>query len=109
MPCPIPGSLRGSTVAVRVPVDSEFGGEYAEPVEIEGVRFQPAETMPRSAYVLSDGAKGLLWVDATSGGAFEVPAGSLLSIDGGAWASAGKVTRCVAFGNDVHHWEIEVM
>lgn len=107
---PIPVSVMPSNVAVRVPVDSTYGGEYAEAQTIEHVRFEKASALVRGAYVLTDGAKGLLFVDAVnSKGAFEIPTGSLLSIDGAEEATAGNVDTFEGFNGKVHHWEIEVM
>ena len=82
---PIPISVRTSSVQVRKPVESDFGGEYGEPETIENVRFEGVSAMVRDEYRLVDGAKGLLWVDATSKGAFAIPEGSLVSVDGGEW------------------------
>ena len=107
---PIPKSVMPSSVAVRVPVEGDYGGEYGEPQTITGVRFESAASLVRSDHVLSDGAKGLLFIDAVNSlGAFEVPVGSLLSIDGQEYAAAGKVDRYECFNGTVHHWEIEVV
>ena len=72
---PIPISVRTSSVQVRKPVESDYGGEYGEPETIENVRFEGVSAMVRDEYRLVDGAKGLLWVDATSKGAFAIPEG----------------------------------
>ncbi|ANE22415.1 hypothetical protein AAY81_03955 [Denitrobacterium detoxificans] len=105
----IPIWLLPSEVAVRRPVDGDFSGEYEEqPTTISNVRFDRAEALARRDWVLEEGAQGVLYVDAVnSGGAFEIPAGSLLSIDGGEWATASKVTP-YRIEADVHHWEVEV-
>ena len=110
MLAPIPVSVMPSVLSVRVPVDGVYGGEYAEAQTIENVRFEKAEALVRGGYVLTDGAKGLLFVDAVnSKGAFEIPTGSLLSIDGAEEATAGNVATFEGFNGEVHHWEIEVM
>lgn len=107
---PIPLSLLGSSCTVRVPADGKYGGEHADPVEVSHVRFVPRSEMERSGYVFADGAtKGLLFIDAqNSEGAFEVPVGSLISIDGAPEASAANVVALPGFWGEVHHWEIEV-
>lgn len=106
---PIPRTLLGSNCTVRVPIDGEYGGEYAEPRSIERVRLCPRADLERTGYVFSDGAKGLLFIDCiNSVGGFELPVGSLVSIDG---APEVAVTRCetlIGFGNEPHHWEVEV-
>lgn len=105
---PIPLSLLPDDMSVRVPVDSDYGGEYAEAVKVEHVRFADSSSMARKGYVLADGSKGLVYVDAVnSAGAFEVPVGSLIEI-GGQELSAAKVVPCKGFFGVVHHWEIEV-
>lgn len=116
MPAPIPFRLLPSTMEVRVPADGDFGGEFAEPVMIGNVRFASVEEVTprlmgggRTGYVFSDGSKGLVYVDAlNSAGAFEVPEGSLVSVDGGSKMSVVKNTRLEDFDGHVHHWEIEV-
>lgn len=107
---PIPVSLLPSSVTVCIPSDGDYGGEYEEPRTIDHVRFERAESLIRGGYVLTDGAKGLLFIDAVSSvNPFEIPVGSLLSIDGDEYASAGRVTPYEGFNGVVHHWEIEVV
>lgn len=105
---PIPISVRTSSVQVRKPVESDYGGEYGEPETIENVRFEGVSAMVRDEYRLVDGAKGLLWVDATSKGAFAIPEGSLVSVDGGEWLTAASVAPFKGFGTRIHHWEIQL-
>lgn len=110
MLAPIPASLLTSTVAVKTPKESDFGGEFNEPATIERVRFDETSDLVRNGYVMSDGAKGLLFIDAAcSLGAFEIPVGSLVSIDGQDYCMAGKVSPYCGFGGFVHHWEVEVV
>lgn len=107
---PIPLSVMPSTVLVKTPKESDFGGDFNEPVEIKHVRFDDAAALVRNAYVLSDGAKGLLFIDAVnSRGAFDIPVGSLVSIDGDEYCMAGKVSPYKGFDGVIHHWEIEVV
>lgn len=104
----IPRQLMPLDCSVRVPVESTYGGEYAEPVEMHHVRFDQGEALARRDIVLSDGSRGLLFVDAvTTEGAFEIPVGSLVTIDGEE-LSAVKATRFETFLGHVHHWEVEL-
>lgn len=106
---PIPRALLGSTAQVRVPAEGKYGGTYGDPQTIAGVRFVPAADMVRSGYVLTDGAKGMLFIDArSSDGAFELPVGALVSIDGAEELSVAKCSAFAGFGNQVHHWELEL-
>ncbi len=106
----IPLSLLPSTVAVRKPIDGEYGGEYEQtPTTIENVRYDGSiSTYGGHNYLYDDGTKGVLFIDrVNSRGAFDIPAGSLLSIDRGDWVTAHKV-HALKFSGAVHHWEIEV-
>jgi len=105
---PIPLSLLPDDMEVRVPSESDYAGEYADPVEVWHVSFVGAEEMARKGYVFSDGAKGLVYVDAVNSvGAFKVPVGSLVRI-GDDEMSAVKTVACPGFFGAIHHWEIEV-
>lgn len=107
----IPRWAMPSQALVREPVESEDGGEFAplgEARTISHVRFESARELARKRYVLSDGAKGLLFVDAAnSGGAYGIPVGSLVQVDGREWLSASKVTP-LSIDGPVHHWEVEL-
>ena len=106
---PIPMSLLASDMVVRRPANGELGGEYGEPSSVEHVRFVESREMARRGYVLSDGAKGLVYVDAAnSTGDLPVPVGSLASIDGGEELAVLKSVACPGFFGVVHHWELEV-
>lgn len=106
---PIPRFLLPHTALVRVPVDSELGGEHAsEPAEVRFVRYRPAEEVAQTDYVLADGSKGLLIIDrVNSEGAFEVPADSLVEVCGEE-LYARKVTPFIECDGIVHHWEVEL-
>ena len=106
---PILRTLLGSGCTVRVPVDGDYGGEYAEPKAIEHVRFCPRAALERTGYVFSDGAKGLLFIDGiNSTGGFELPVGALVSIDGAPEVSVISCEPCIGFANELHHWEVQV-
>lgn len=103
----IPRRYMRSTASVRVPVDGKWGGEYAdEPRVIGHVRYENAAMLKRRDYVLSEGASGVLFVDAAnSDGAFAIPQGSLVSIDGKPEKSADEVEE-LSIDGSVHHWEV---
>lgn len=114
---PLPESVLPSSMTVRAPVlDSEYGDEWADPVTISRVRFMGAGEFAQaqsggaqSGYVFREGSVGMVIVDAaTSRGAFAVPEGSEVRIDGGQPMTAVRVTRCQHFDGATHHWEIEV-
>ncbi|NGM17723.1 minor capsid protein [Eggerthellaceae bacterium zg-893] len=102
---PIPLRLLASTAVVRTPAPG-FGGTYSEPREIRHVCWQPAQPARQTAHQIGAPCKGTLFIDAAlSEGAFEVPAGSLVSVDGDAECC---VQECAALPSpaDVHHWEV---
>lgn len=101
---PIPRRLLRSTATVRVPKDSFRAGEYEDPVTIGRVWFEPSAAAGSHG---QEPVKGLLVIDPrVSEGAFAIPAGSLVSIDG--MVSNAKATSCDAVPSaaDVHHWEV---
>ena len=110
MPClvPIPLYLLTDTMTVEAPdTSAAYGGAYLKAVTVTNVRFERAEVLNPNNFRLADGAKGRVWVDAVnSGGAFEVPVNSRVTIDGDTFF----VVACAALrplGN-VHHWELDV-
>lgn len=106
----IPKKALPLTAQVRVPdPESDRGGAFLEAVEIEHVRYEQTHSIRRTDYQLADGTTGLLFVDAAnSAGAFEVPAGAKVSVDGGGtWMTVNASHRFEAF-NRVHHWELEL-
>lgn len=113
---PIPPELLPSEMEVREPVEDGHGGAYAEPVSISNVRFVRATEYAAASsggaqggYVFAEGAKGTVYVDAVgSGGAYEVPERSLVSIDGGEPMEVVRAERFDHFGGACHHWELTV-
>lgn len=107
---PIPPRYMTSTARVRVPQE-DAGGHlaYAEPVTIGRVRYELAANVRATDYQLQDGTTGVLFIDAvTSVGAFELPAGSLVSVDGAVEACVSACRRYDAGSGTVHHWEVEL-
>ena len=108
---PIPLDLLPDTALVRVPDgESDRGGAFAEAVEVTNVRYERVAGIRKEDWQLEDGTTGRLWIDAIqSGGAFEVPAGSKVSVDGGkTWMLASRCKRLEDFDGEVHHWELEL-
>lgn len=104
---PIPRRLLTSTALVRVPdASAAYGGEYEAPREVSRVCVQGSDALRPTDYQLRDAASGVLFIDArNSGGAFAVPAGSLVSVDGGPESCVAEC-REYAEGGRVHHWEL---
>ena len=107
---PLPKWLMTSTATVRVPKGGMYGGEYEEPVTVERVCFQGEAAVRRADYQLQAPMRGVLFVDpSVSIGAFEIPAGSLVSIDGE--ESEATVHECVPVPSaaSLHHWEVTLV
>lgn len=106
MIAPIPAELLSETAEVRVM--TEGGGYEAEPRRIEGVRFQGALSLGHGISV-ADGAEGILFIDAANSlGAFAIPEGSLVRLDGGRWRAAIKVEELHGLYGQLHHWEVHI-
>lgn len=105
---PLPRRMLQQTAIVRVPKDTPYGGEYEEPKTIDHVWFDASATIRRTDYQLEAPVKGTLFIDPkVSVGAFEIPAGSLVSVDGE--VSEAAVHDCSTIKDNmgkVHHWEI---
>lgn len=105
----IPKRALPSTASVRVPLEGDYGGEFAEPVAIGHVRYEKAAGIRRTDYQLQDGTTGIVFIDAVnSEGAFEVPASSMVSIDGAPEVCVNACHPREQFAGRVHHWELEV-
>lgn len=108
-PMPIPVWAMPSTLTVRVPkADAKYGGEFEDAVAIDHVRFDQDVPERKTGYQLSDGSKGVVFVDRiTSTGAFAVPVDSLVSVDGGDDMAVVACRPRIGLA-EVHHWELEV-
>lgn len=104
---PLPRRMLRQSATVRVPKDGAYGGQYEEPMTIGRVWFDATAPVRRTDYQLQAPVRGILFIDPrTSTGAFEVPAGSLVSVDGE--VSEATVHECspVRDGRGrLHHWE----
>jgi hypothetical protein len=105
---PLPRRMLRQAATVRVPKDGPYGGEFEEAVTIGHVWFDASASIRRTDYQLQAPVKGTLFVDAkVSDGAFAIPAGSLVSVDGE--VSEATVHECSPIKDGrgrVHHWEV---
>lgn len=107
----IPLTLLPETATVKLPdASAAYGGAFANPFEVEHVRFDSTASIRRTDYQLQDTTTGLLFIDAVnSDGAVEIPAGAKVSLDGGTtWSSVNACHRYEDFDGHVHHWEVEL-
>lgn len=105
----IPRAALPDTMSVKVPKDGTYGGEYEEPVTVSHVRFDKAVSLLNRSYVLTDGASGIVYVDAVnSDGAFEIPEASLVSLNGDEEEMTVMKSNEYRTYDSVHHWELEV-
>lgn len=90
---------------VRVP---DGQGGHAEGVAVARVRFVRSQQACDDAHRSADAGRGRVFVDAANSvGAFEVPAGSRVTIGGHSYV----VERCWerrGWDGRVHHWELDV-
>lgn len=100
---PIPKELRPSSATVR-PLGGD--GTYDEAAVISAVGFQGATTLAANGRQLASGLSGMLYVDATSPGAFEIPTGSKVAVDGGPDWMVVEGVETVRTLDGVHHWEV---
>lgn len=107
---PIPKRLLPFSCEVRVPKDGGLmGGEYEEPVTLAHVAVEPVDRVRPTAYQLQDATNAVMYVDAVNTeGAFHVPSGSLVTLEGE--TSPSSVSSCHEFApyGRVHHWELEL-
>ena len=105
---PIPKKLLSETVAIKVPVEDDYGIAWSdEAQELRCVRIERSEALLSKGYILSDGCKAVMYVDAVnSTGLREFPTGSLVQV-GDDWLNARSVTA-QGVGGVIHHWEVEL-
>lgn len=104
---PIPRRLLPQTAWVRLP--DEEGGYSEEEICLKNVRMDEVAASRATDYQLQNAIKGTLFVDVTNTeGAFELPAGAIVRMDGEeSWAAVDSCTAMRADGK-IHHWEIEL-
>lgn len=104
----IPRHLLTDSMLVKLPdPEADYAGTWKEERRVGRVCFQSREQLGRTSWSLAEGASGRVFVDAlNSEGAFEVPAGARVEVNGRAMeCKACQAYR--AFGR-VHHWEVDV-
>ena len=107
MTAPLPRKLMRDTISVKVPKDSPYGGEFENPVTIERVCYQSVASVRATDYQLQAPLKGMLFIDPVlSVGAFEIPAGSLVCVNGEkSWATVHECEAISSYSG-LHHWEV---
>ena len=104
----LPRRMLRQTAVVRVPKDGAYGGEFEEPRTIDRVWFDASASIRRTDYQLQAPVRGTLFIDPKASiGAFAIPAGSLVSVDGE--VSEATVHECSPIKDGrgrVHHWEV---
>ena len=102
---PIPRGALPDVMTVRLELPD---GSFGEPVIVANVRFEGKQSMTDDAHRSVDAGSGKVFVDAVNSiGAFDVPAGSRVTVRGRSMV-ARKVHRCEDLFGRCHHWEIEV-
>lgn len=106
----IPARHMPSIASVRVPLEDGSGHRaYSEPRVISRVRYERSSAARPTEYQLQDCPSGLLFVDAvTSVGAFAIPPGSLVSVDGGPEGCVMSCRELMGPDGRVHHWEVSL-
>ena len=106
---PIPKRLLPSRAAARILTEDGGRQGFSPPVELLGVRYEQRASVRATDYQLQDATTGLLFIDAVNtAGAMELPAGSLVSVDGATECCVASCTRYVDERGRVHHWEVEL-
>ena len=107
---PIPKCVLSQDAVVYEPSKtSDYSGEFeADGMYIAHVLYQSKKQLGRNAVKLSDGSQGLLFVDAVNSmGAYSVPVGSKVAIDGEERIVV-SVMPCLTYNGNIHHWELEL-
>jgi hypothetical protein len=106
----IPKRLLTDIADVRVPLDTQGYGGYAEAVTLINVRFEQSQETVGGGYAMASPVKGMLYIDAVNTeGAFELPAGTMVRINGEtAECCVSRCKACKAYGQ-IHHWECELV
>ena len=102
---PIPRSALPDRMSVRTPAGA---GALSEPRLVCNVRFERTQRACDDAHRCADAGCGTVFVDAVNSiGAFEVPAGSRVTIGGHSLYVVECQTCGDLFGR-IHHWELKV-
>lgn len=102
---PIPRTALPDVMTVRRPLPD---GSFGEPEIVCNVRFDRTQSVSSDAHRSADAGAGTVYVDAVnSAGAFDIPAGSRITVGGHSMFVTKTHACCDLFGR-VHHWELEV-
>ena len=102
---PIPRGALPDVMTVRLELPD---GTFGDPVLIANVRFEETQAMVDDAHRSADAGAGKVFVDAVNSiGAFDIPAGSRVTVRGRSLI-VRKAHRCEDLFGRCHHWEIEV-
>ena len=102
---PLPKCKLPDTMTVREPL---LDGRFGEPRLICNVCFQRTQKVSLDEHRSADAGQGTIFIDAVnSAGAFEVQAGSRVTVGGHSMFVTECRTCCDLFGR-VHHWELKV-
>lgn len=102
---PIPRAALPDVMTVRL---ERPDGSYGEPSVIAGVRLDEKQSASDDEHRSADGGAGTVFVDSVnSAGAFEVPAGSRVTLRGRSYI-VRECHRCEDLFGRVHHWELKV-
>lgn len=103
---PIPRAMRCERVRLQRQAESDYGGTFAEPVEVERCRVERSAALRPTEYQLADGCTARVFIDATEfDGA--ISAGDLVTFDGYGHAVA-SASRYDNPDGTPHHWEVDV-
>jgi len=104
---PIPRRLLPDDMMVR---PSNGDGSFGDARLIRHVWFQGSQSASSDDHRSADAGTGKVFVDAVnSEGAFEVPAGSRVTLSGMTTSlSVISCKRCCVIRGEVHHWELTV-
>jgi len=102
----IPKRLLPDSCSVRCPAPSDYGGEFTPAMAIGHVRFERSSAYKPNGQSTGDSPKGTLFIDrVNSDWSFEIPKGSLVSVNGGEEMMAVECIALMDF-DKVHHWEV---
>jgi hypothetical protein len=91
-------------MTVQNPKAGDYAGQFEAPVTVLNVRFEGAAGLVNNGYVLSDGAKGVIYTGLSP---LDVQVGALITFRGVEYAVV-RVSRFEAYRGALHHYEIEV-
>lgn len=83
-------------------------GAYGDGRRVDHVRFERKQSFRGDGHCWADAGAGTLFMDAVnSPGAYEVPAGSRIEVNGRSYL-VRRVSRLEGARGRAHHWELEL-